>query len=142
MYIKEIMTRDVITISPDASLKEVGELFKTKRISGTPVVDCEGNIVGIITLTDLLRILDQIYGWKEMEKKDAGLKCSKIYEEEKKEAKVKNIMTKHVLTIAEDETIDEVMKLMFERGVHSLPVVKDGRLVGIVGKRDLVNACF
>ena len=142
MQVKEIMTKDVITVSPDASLKEAGEIFKEKRISGAPVVDGAGNILGIITLTDLLRILDQIYKWREIERKVSGLKLSEMFEKEKLEAKVVNIMTKDVFTISEDKTIDDVMRIMFGKGVHTIPVTKDGKLVGIIGKRDLVSACF
>jgi len=142
MLIKEIMTKDVISVSPDASLKEVGEIFKEKRISGVPVVDKNGNIIGIITLTDLLRILDQIYKWREIEKKVSELKLSEMFEKEKSEAKVENIMTKDVFTISEDKTIDDVMRMMFGKGVHTIPVTKGGRLVGVIGKRDLISACF
>jgi len=142
MFVKEIMTKEVITVSPDASLKEIGEILKEKRISGIPVVDENGNVVGIVTLTDLLRILDQIYKWKEMEKRVAGLKLSEMREEEKSKAKVRDIMTKDVFTISEDGTIDDVMRMMFGKGIHTIPVIKDGKLVGIMGKRDLVDACF
>jgi len=142
MFVKEIMTKEVITVSPDASLKEVGEILKEKRISGIPVVDENGNVVGIVTLTDLLRILDQIYKWKEMEKRVAGLKLSEMREEEKSKAKVRDIMTKDVFTISEDGTIDDVMRMMFGKGIHTIPVIKDGKLVGIMGKRDLIDACF
>ena len=55
---------------------------------------------------------------------------------------VKEIMTKDVFTISEDKTIDDVMRIMFGKGVHTIPVTKDGKLVGIIGKRDLVSACF
>lgn len=142
MFVKEIMTKEVITVSPDASLKEIGEILKEKRISGIPVVDENGNVVGIVTLTDLLRILDQIYKWKEMEKRVAGLKLSEMREEEKSKAKVRDIMTKDVFTISEDGTIDDVMRMMFGKGIHTIPVIKDGKLVGIMGKRDLIDACF
>ena len=142
MLVKEVMTKDVITLSPDTSLKEAGEIFKEKRISGAPVVDRAGNILGIITLTDLLKILDQIYKWRELERKVEGLKLSEMFEKEKVEAKVANIMTNDVFTISEDKTIDDVTRIMFGKGVHTIPVTKDGKLVGIIGKRDLVSACF
>jgi len=71
MLVKEIMTREVITVSPDDSLKNVGEILKEKRISGLPVVKDE-KIVGIITLTDMLKVLERIYKWKELEKREPG----------------------------------------------------------------------
>lgn len=142
MFIKEIMTKDVITVSPDASLKEVGSIFKEKRISGVPVVNRDGYIVGIVTLTDLLKILGQIYRCKELEDKFIGLKLSKMHEEEKTKAKVRDIMTKDVVTISEDRTIDDVIKLMFDKDIHTFPVIKEDKLIGIVGKRDLLDASF
>ena len=142
MFIKDIMTKSVITISPDTSLKEVGEIFKEKRISGIPVMDNTGNLLGIVTLTDMLRILDQIYVWKELEKIVTGFKLSDMCNEEKSKAKVRDIMTKDVFTISEDGTIDDVMRMMFGKGIHTIPVIKDGKLVGIMGKRDLIDACF
>ncbi|OQX81780.1 MAG: hypothetical protein B6D56_01515 [Candidatus Omnitrophica bacterium 4484_70.1] len=141
MLVKEIMTREVITVSPDDSLKNVGEILKEKRISGLPVVKDE-KIVGIITLTDMLKVLERIYKWKELEKREPGLALSEMFEKEKADAKVKDFMSKEVLTLNEDDTIEEVMRLMFARGIHTLPVVKEDKLVGIVGKRDLVYACF
>jgi CBS domain-containing protein len=142
MLVKEIMTKNVITVSPDASLKEVGIIFKEKRISGVPVVDKNNTIVGIVTLTDMLRILDQIYIWKELEKLVPGCKLSEMEQEEKAKAKARDIMTKEVYTINEQGTIDDLMKMMFTKKIHSIPVTREGKLVGIVGKRDVIYACF
>jgi CBS domain-containing protein len=140
--LKDIMTTDVITISPETSLKEVGEILKTKRVSGLPVVNKEGAVVGIITLTDMLRVLDQIYHWKEIERRVPELRLSDMFEKEKSEAKVKNIMTKEVLVLDENEPIEGVMRMMFNRKVHTIPITRNGKLVGIIGKRDLISACF
>jgi len=142
MLVTEIMTKDVITVSPDASLKDVGELLKEKRISGVPVIDAKGNIVGIVTLTDMLRVLDQIYKWQEMERRIPGLKLSEMFTKEKSEAKVRNVMTKSVYTLDENRTIEDVMRMMFDKRVHTIPIAREGKLLGIVGKRDLVAACF
>ncbi|HTY44383.1 MAG TPA: CBS domain-containing protein [Patescibacteria group bacterium] len=140
--LKDIMTTDVITISPETSLKEVGAILKRDRVSGLPVVDKDGAVVGVITLTDMLRILDQIYHWKEIERRVPEIKLSDMFEKEKAEAKVKSIMTKEVLVLDESSPIDEVMRLMFDRKVHTIPVTRNGKLVGVVGKRDLISACF
>jgi len=143
MQIKDIMTKNVITISPDASLKKVGEILKEKRISGLPVVDEKGDIVGVVTITDMLRfILDNIYQWEVLKKDIADLRLSEMYEQERLKAKVCDIMTRKVITLNEEDTIEKVMKLMFEKKIHTLPVVKDGKLVGVVGKRDLSSVVF
>jgi CBS domain-containing protein len=136
------MTTDVITISPETTLKEVGEILKRNRVSGLPVVDKDGAVVGVITLTDMLRILDQIYHWKEIERRVPEIKLSDMFEKEKAEAKVKSIMTKEVLVLDESAPIEEVMRLMFDRKVHTIPVTRNGKLIGVIGKRDLISACF
>ena len=141
MTVKEIMTKEVITVSPGASLKEIGEILKEKRISGVPVVE-EGKILGVITLTDLLRILNHIYEWKNLESKMKELNLSEMFEEEKLKSKASDLMSRDVFTLNEDDSLDEVMRLMFAKKIHTLPVVKDGALIGIVGKRDLIYACF
>ncbi len=142
MFVEEIMTKEVITVSPNTPLKEVGELFKEKRISGMPVVDEKGDIVGVITLTDLMKILSNIYRWKQLEKSTPDLKLSEMFEIEKSNAKVKDFMSKNVLTLAEADTMDEAARKMFVSGVHTLPVLREGKLVGIIGKRDLIHVCF
>lgn len=142
MLVKEIMSKRVITVSPESSLKEVGEILKEKRISGLPVVDSGGSIVGIITLTDMLNILNRLYKWKELDKAESGLKLSNLFEKEKRGAKVRDFMTKNVFVLSENDTIEEVMELMFNKSVHTLPVADKGKIVGVVGRRDLIRACF
>lgn len=142
MLVKNIMTSNVITITPESSIKEVGRILKEKRISGLPVVDNDGELVGIITLTDMFKILGQIYHWRKIETKAPELKISEMFEKEKEEAKVSIYMTKAVFTVEEDEPIEAVMDLMFERNVHTIPVTKKGKIVGVVGRRDLMYSCF
>lgn len=142
MFVEEIMTRDVITVTPETTLRVAGEIMKEKRISGIPVVDNSGNIVGMITLTDMMKILDNIYKWKEIEKHAHEVHLSQMYEVQKSNAKVKDFMARNVIILNEGDTIEDAAKKMFHNGVHSLPVVRDGKIVGIFGKRDLVYACF
>jgi predicted transcriptional regulator len=141
VLLKEMMTKDVITISPDASLKEAGQMLKTKRISGLPVVE-NGNIVGVITITDMMKIIEEIYRWHEIEKTSTGLNLSDLVGKERLNSKVRNIMTKNVYTLDEDKKIEDVMHLMFGKKIHTIPITKDNKLVGIIGKRDVTYACF
>lgn len=143
MFVKEIMTeRSVISVLPNTSLKEVGKILKEKRISGLPVVDKNFNILGIVTLTDMLKILNQIYRERVEKKETPESKPSEIYKQEKLNATVSDIMTKNVFTLEENNTIEDVMELMFTKGVHTIPIVKNGKVIGIIGKRDLVDTCF
>lgn len=142
MKVKDLMSKSVITVSPESSLKEVGDILKEKRVSGLPVINVAKEIVGIITLTDMLNILSRLYKWKEIEKSEAGLKLSDLFESEKRESKVKDFMTKNVYILNKEDDIEKVMELMFSKSVHTLPVAEDGKLIGVVGRRDLIYACF
>ena len=140
--IKDVMTKDVITVSPDASLKEVGTILKEKRISGVPVVDGDKNIVGIITVNDILKILEEIYQWQEVERSATGINLSELVGKERLNSKVRTIMSKNVYTLEESKTMSDVMRLMFSKKIHTIPIIRDNKLVGVIGKRDLVYACF
>ena len=142
MLLKDMMTRDVITVSPNSSLREVGQMLKEKKISGIPVIETDGSIVGIVTVTDILKILKEIYQWQEIERKTVGLRVSELLGKESLNKKVKDVMTKNVFTLDENKTIKDLMQLMFTKNAHTIPITRDGRLVGIIGKRDLVYSCF
>jgi CBS domain-containing protein len=141
MLLKEIMTTDVITVSPENTLKDVGRLLKAKRISGIPVIEND-MIAGIITITDIMKVIEEIYRWQELEKKATGLKISDLVGKEKLNSKVGSIMTKTVFTLEEDKTVDDAVQLMFKKKVHTIPVTRNGKLAGVIGKRDLVCACL
>jgi CBS domain-containing protein len=141
MLLKDMMTKDVVTITPEATLKEAGLILKTKRISGLPVVE-DGNIVGIITITDIMKIIEEIHRWQELEKNSTGLNLSDLVGKERLNSKVRNIMTKNVYTLDEDKKIEDVMHLMFGKKIHTIPITKDNKLVGVIGKRDVAYACF
>ncbi|MBM4285412.1 MAG: CBS domain-containing protein [Deltaproteobacteria bacterium] len=142
---RDIMTTEVITIGPRASVEDLAALLETRRIGGVPVVDGDGNLVGIVTQSDLvqrcrdlelppaLNILDlHIYletpsGFQRRLEKMLG-------------TTVGDVMTRDPLTIAPETPVPEIADLMAERRVHSLPVMAEGKLVGIVGKIDLIRA--
>jgi len=144
MLLKDLMTKEVICISPEASLKEAGEVFKKNRISGVHVVDEDGKIIGVVTITDMLKTLGKIYKLKESEMdSQADFRLSEMYEKEKQNAKVKDLMSRKIHVLVEDSSIEEVMRLVFQVKVHTIPVTDlEGHLVGIIGRRDLVEACF
>ena len=142
MYIREIMTKDVITVYPDSFLSEVGRLLKEKRISGLPVVNLTGELVGVITMSDILRILKEVYQWQELQKKVTGLPVSSKLGKESLNTKVNSVMTRDVITLEENDTLNDAIRLMFSKNIHTIPIVRDKKLVGIIGKRDVVFSCF
>jgi CBS domain-containing protein len=138
------MTADVVTIRPEASVEDLAALLEAKRIGGVPVVDEDGQLVGIVTQSDLvqrcrdlelppaLNILD-LHVFLETE---AGFKRRL---EKMLGATVRAVMTPDPVTIPPEMPVNEIAKLMSDRQVHTLPVLDGKKLVGIVGKIDLVR---
>ena len=141
----DIMTEDVITVHPETLIRELAEIFITHNISGVPVVDQEGKVLGIATESDLifhskrlkvppvLTILDSFIFLNSPEKMEKELR--KIGA-----ASVVDIYTAPPLTITPETALDEIASLMTEKQVHTLPVLdQEGKMIGIVGKKDIIR---
>ena len=142
---KDIMTRDVVAVTPNTSIEELAGLLVSNQISGAPVVNAAGGIVGIVTENDLISRNKRLHIPTVVSFLDAAiyLESSKKFADEVKRmtaTKVGDICEKKVVTIAEDTTITDIATIMAEKKVHLLPVVTAGKVVGIVGKRDVVAA--
>jgi len=141
---RDIMTRDVITIRPEATVEELARLLIKHRISGVPVIDDSGKLVGIVTENDLITQNKRLHIPTIIRLFDAYimLGSGKMEEEIRKmaAATVGDICTRDVVTVDEDTTIEDIATIMSERKIHLLPVVKDDRVVGIIGKADVVGA--
>jgi CBS domain-containing protein len=140
---KDIMTRDVITIRPEATVEELARLLIEHRISGVPVIDNSGKLVGIVTENDLITQNKRLHIPTIIRLFDAYimLGSGKMEEEIRKmaAATVGDICTRDVVTVDEDTTIEDIATIMSERKIHLLPVIKDDRVVGIIGKADVVG---
>lgn len=141
MKLSDIMTREVTSVSPDTSLRDLAMLLNERHISGAPVVDDDGTVVGVISEADLLvkqlsRPLSHRlpFEWILGERHDP--------EELRRRAAttVSGAMSSPAVTIDVDRPVREAANLMVDRGVNRLPVLEDGRLVGIVTRADLVGA--
>jgi len=142
---KDIMTKDVVTVKPDTSIEELSTLLVSNEISGAPVVDADGAIVGMITENDLISRNKRLHIPTVVSFLDAViyLESSKKFADDVKRltaTKVGDICAKKVVTITEDTTLTDIATIMSEKNVHLLPVVRSGKVVGIVGKRDVVKA--
>jgi CBS domain-containing protein len=142
---KDIMTKKVITVKPETSIEELSALFVKHGISGAPVVDAAGGLFGVVTENDLISQNKRLHIPTVISFLDAAiyLESSKKFEQELKRmaaTKVADICARKVITIAENTTVVDIATIMSEKQVHLLPVVKDGKVVGIVGKRDVVKA--
>ncbi|HEX8731020.1 MAG TPA: CBS domain-containing protein [Ktedonobacterales bacterium] len=112
MRARDIMTHQVITISPRASIHDAARLLSERRISGAPVIDEAGRMIGIVTEADLLA----------------------------KEGKtVDEIMTLRVVAVQEDASVETIAQILTSNRYKRLPVVRDDRLVGIVSRSDIVR---
>jgi len=139
MDIETLMTKHVVTVSPETSLKRVARLLTRYRISGLPVCDADGAVLGVVTEADIL-CKEQgvsptpggLLGWL-FEKADG--EGARIGAHTAGEA-----MTSPATTIAPDASVNEAARIMTTRHINRLPVVRDGRLVGIISRADLVRA--
>jgi CBS domain-containing protein len=139
MKVQEIMSRDVVTVTADASLKQVAEILAVRGISGVPVVDDDGFVVGVVSEADILfkergpSTRTGVFGW---------LLDRYGYEGQLKlEAQIAGeAMTAPPVVIEPQRPVAEAAHVMLERRVNRLPVVENGRLVGLVTRADLVRA--
>jgi CBS domain-containing protein len=136
MKLEELMTKDVLAVSPERSLKEVAELLARNRISGVPVVDAERRVIGVVSEADIVE--------KEAGEEHRGLLSwiASGRRPPKLEARtVGEAMTAPPLTASPGQDVAEAARLMTERQVNRLPIVNvQGELVGIVTRADLVRA--
>jgi CBS-domain-containing membrane protein len=141
---KDFMTKDVITIKPEATVEELARLLIKHKISGVPVVNDENHLIGIVTENDLISQNKRLHIPTVIRLFDAFivLGSDKIEGEIRKMAAttVWEICTKRVVTITEETPLQEVATIMSEKKIHLLPVLRDKVVVGIVGKADIVNA--
>jgi CBS domain-containing protein len=112
MLAKDIMTRDVITASPALSIKELAQLLIKNQISGVPVADEQGKIVGLVSEADIIG---------------------------KKGKQVQAIMSQQVYSVTEETSVEEIAQLMTTHRIKRVPVMNGGRLVGIVSRADIIN---
>src|SRR5581483_9911170 len=144
LRVVDVMTRDVVVVRRDATVPEVARLLWTHRISGLPVVDDAGAVVGIVTELDLmvrnanlrfptyLRVLDVMI----------PLGMPRDFDEEMRRALATtagDLMTSPVVTVQPDTDLADAATLMVDKRVNPVPVLQDGRLVGIISRSDFVR---
>ena len=151
MEVRDIMHRDVISVRPDMTVKEVARVLVENNINGAPVVDEEGHLVGIITMADLISLVKRrmealgfvvamtpfdIFDFYAMEiaaeNRDALREISNV--------RVSEIMKKKVHFVREDDDILDVVNILSRKDISRVPVVdRDGRVIGIVARSDIIR---
>jgi len=139
MRIEKIMTRDVITVAPDTSLKDVAQLLVDNRISGVPVCGPNGEVLGVVSEADILRKEEGIS--PDLSRPIAWLVRKLDGELDKIRARTAGeAMTAPALTVRPAQHASDVARLMVDYTINRVPVVAGDRLVGIVSRADLVRA--
>ncbi|RJQ43832.1 MAG: CBS domain-containing protein [Nitrospiraceae bacterium] len=141
---KDIMTKDVITVKSDSTVEALARVLMEHRISGVPVVDGSGKLVGIVTENDLITQNKRLHIPTVIRLFDAFILLGKgkMEDEIRRMAatNVDEICTKQVVSITEETSLEEIATIMAEQHIHLLPVLRNGAVVGIVGKADMVRA--
>ncbi len=143
MKVNSIMSQPVIVVGKDDSLEQVARTMLENNIGGVPVVDASGAIVGMITESDFgaksksipfsTFRSEQVLGqWL------SGSQLAQIYDAAR-DRQARDIMSRNVRTLTEDDTIETAAALLLKHDITRLPVVRDGRPVGILARRDLLK---
>ncbi len=120
LYASDVMVKDVITVTESTPLKDVTRMFAEKKITGAPVVNDKGELVGVISETDVIRKTTSIGAWSP--------------------STVGQIMTKPAVTVAPDETLQRVCEMMYNRRIHRVVVAEGTQIKGILTTMDILRA--
>ena len=141
---KDIMTREIITLTPETEVAEAARILLEKRINGAPVVNAAGKLVGILCQSDLIAQQKSIPIPSLFTLLDGyiSLKTTKRMDKEVEKiaaTKVAESMTADPVTVEPETDIEKIAALMVEKNYHTLPVIDAGKLVGILGKEDVLR---
>ena len=144
LIVKDIMTRDLITVMPETDIIKAAKILLESHINGVPVIDEKGKLVGILCQSDLVAQQKKLPIPSFFSFLDGIINVSSMKQIKKQVEKiaatvVAEAMTPNPVTVKPDMDIEVVAALMVENHFHSIPVVDEGKLVGIVGKEDILR---
>jgi len=142
MRARDLMTTSLVTIPPDAPLEAVARVLADRGVSGAPVVDASGTFLGMITEADLIRRLaakeDAPKSWV------AGLFASAADQAARFARthghRARDVMTTEIASVGEDTSIEHVAHIIEDKKIRRVPVLRDGKLLGVVSRSDLIRA--
>jgi CBS domain-containing protein len=142
MKVSDVMTPDVLSVSPDASVATATELMLQKRISGLPVVDDHGTLVGIVTEGDFLRRAETDTGRRRPRWLEFFMGVGRLSDEyvRLRGRKVSDVMTHEVQTVPPDAPLEQAVRLMERRHIKRVVVASGGKVVGILTRANLLHA--
>ena len=129
---EDIMTKDVITTKEEATLADVATIMVKKRISGMPVINSRGNVMGVVTESDLFIVMDII---------DSG----DVLESETKggfDPIVKFAMSTDIVKISKNTSLFEIISIFKYQNIHTLPVLSGKKMVGVIGRHDIFKSFY
>ena len=144
LKVKDIMTKELITVSPDTEIVQATKLLLVNRINGIPVTDETGKLVGILCQSDLIAQQKKLPIPSFFTFLDGLIALTSMKQIEKQVQKIAAItvaqaMTPNPVTVQPETDIEKVAALMVDKNFHTIPVVDEGELVGIVGKEDILK---
>ena len=142
MKARDVMISPAITVKPSASVREVAKLFLERRISAVPVVDDQGKLVGIVSEGDLMHRTEagterKRSWWLQGLTGDETLAAEYVKSHARK---VADVMTRRVITASPDSPLHEIASLLENNSIKRVPIVKDGQVIGIVSRANLIQA--
>jgi len=142
MRVGDVMTRNVVAVRPDDTILKAARLMLQNRISGLPVVDSEGGLAGMLTEGDFLRRAEIDTGHRRPKWIEFVLGPGRLADEYTRASgrKVEEVMTQDPVTVGEDVSLATAVELMERKRIKRLPVLRDGKVVGIISRANLVRA--
>jgi CBS domain-containing protein len=148
MNASDVMVNDVITVKPTATVQEAAQVLLTNRISGMPIVDDSGAVVGMITEGDLIRRADADVwpkawgppprrGWLKL-LMDGDICDTECVTQQGRT--VADIMTREIISVDPDTSVSDIATLVMRHRIKRVPVMRKGRLVGLVSRANLLQA--
>jgi len=141
---QDLMAKNVLTVNPETSISQAANLLLEHHINGMPVVDEEDNLVGIICQSDIITQQKQLPLPSIFTLLDGIIPLTSTSHMEKEvqkmaATKVKEAMTPDPVSISPDTELEEMAEIMVRKNYHTLPVVEGSKLVGIIGKEDVLK---
>jgi acetoin utilization protein AcuB len=130
----DVMTEHVITVKTSCDIRTAAHLFLRYRISGVPVVNSRKQLVGVITLDDLIAAVNFRTG-------DSQVPLEEVFKE-LEHRKVSSLMRKDFVTVTRRTTIEQAFRLAVKNNISTIPVIERNSLIGIIGMRDILNICL
>ena len=142
---RDIMTTKVLTVSPETSISDLSKTLENRKIGGLPVVDKDGRLVGVITQSDLVERARDLELPPAINILDLHIYLqipSHLLQRVEKMlgTTVGDCMSPNPVTVAPDTPVSQIAALMAKQKVHTIPVLDGGKIVGVIGKMDLVRA--